>query len=91
MKKIKTNRSQFISVLKIIKSENDIDDEPTKRINNIINAFSNEAELSENVLFEILLYKRSRNYKVHGIIEDYINDVFYEECIENDLIWRLKN
>lgn len=72
MKKIKTNRSQFISALKIIKSENDIDDEPTKRINNIINAFSNEAELSENVLFEILLYKRSRNYKVHGIIEDYI-------------------
>ncbi len=72
MKKIKTNRSQFISALKIIKSENDIDDEPTRWINNIINAFSNEAELSKNVLFEILLYKRSRNYKVHGIIEDYI-------------------
>ncbi|CAF0851187.1 unnamed protein product [Rotaria sp. Silwood1] len=74
-------------VLEKIKYKNEInDDEPLTLIREIIEKFSNEANLSTDELIEVLIDINKRNYKTYDFTEDYINDFIDGECTENDLI-----
>ncbi len=84
-------RYYTLSTLEKIQSETEINDEPTILINNILQAFCNEAELPKTELLEFLLHKSGITYESHGFIDTYLYYVINGQCNEHELIHRFEN
>jgi hypothetical protein len=84
-------RYYTLSTLEKIQSEKEINDEPTILINNILQAFCNEAELTKTELLEFLLHESGITYESDGFIDIYLYDVIDGQCTEHELIDYIEN
>jgi hypothetical protein len=53
---------------------------------NMIQNFSNQSKVKMLQIIKLLLHKITRNFKAHGVIQRFINDVVNNKRSEDDII-----